>query len=464
MKFLCIIIIFLGLLPISTVSQRAEAQINDIEARQRSVLAQPPVRHRPPLTTDDHEHLLRSWWGGRVWLTKHGIDIVPVYMAEAAGNVSGGLSHGSAYTGRFWVDVEIDWSKLAGIRGLKSHTLFVSNSGRNLSKDRLNNDPYAVLHLYGRLGTFVKLQFAYVTQDLMKGHLQIGAGRTNQALFFDSSPLYCMFLSKAICRVPRTLTGSNPNGFHSTGRSNWGIYIRYRPVTPFYMQVGAFESTPLHGGASGFNWSFRQTDGVNLPFEIGWQPGGSVGERSSHFALGGYYDNAPVNDVYWDDLGTARVLSGLPGRQSHSHTAMWAQFDHMIKRNTPSNVGGLIIFGNFTRTDPHISAFKQQATIGFEDVGEIHGRPRDGFGVQITYAWVSDETRSGQKLLHTRFGRYPSGLYSIQSHEIIFEAQYSYHVHHAVDLQPDFQYIVRPNSQAGIKNATVIGGRARVNF
>ncbi len=59
------------------------------------------------------------------------------YMLEAARNVSGGLSHGSAYTGWFWVDVEIDWNKLAGVRALKSHTLFVSNSGRNLSKDRL---------------------------------------------------------------------------------------------------------------------------------------------------------------------------------------------------------------------------------------------------------------------------------------------------------------------------------------
>lgn len=314
-----------------------------------------------------------------------------------------------------------------------------------------------------RIGTLVKLQFAYLTEDLMSGHLQLAAGRMNQGFFFDTSPVYCMFLSLSICPVPRVLPGANPAGFYTKSRTNWGGYVRYRPVSPVYVQIGAFEVSPNHGGISGVNWSFRQTDGVNLPFEIGWQPGGSAGERSSHFALGEYYDNAPVNDVYWDDLGTARVLTGLPGRQSHSHTAMWAQFDHMIKRNTPSNVGGLIIFGNFTWTDPHISAFKQQATIGFEDVGEIHSRPRDGFGVQITYALVSDETRSGQKLLYAQFGRYPSGLYSIQSHEIIFEAQYSYHVHHAVDLQPDFQYIVRPNSQAGIKNATVIGGRARVS-
>ncbi|WP_418115481.1 carbohydrate porin [Sorlinia euscelidii] len=459
MKFFSI-----GIFAMSTVSQSAKAQINDFGARQRSDLAQPPVQDRPPQVTDDHEHLLKSWWGGRNWLMKHGIDVIPAYMLEAAGNVSGGLSQGAAYTGRFGIDLEIDWAKLAGLRGLKSHTLFVSNSGRDLSADRLNNDPYSIMELNGRIGTFVRLQFAYVTQDLANDHLQIGAGRANQSLFFDSSPLYCMFLSLAICRVPRALTGANPDGFYSGSKTNWGGYVRYRPVTPFYMQVGAFEVSRSHGGASGFSWSIRETNGVNLPFEIGWQPGGGAGERPSHFALGGYYDHAPVHDVYWDDFGNARILSRLPGRRSHSHTAFWAQFDHMIKRNTASNVGGLIIFANFTRTDPNISIFKQQATIGFEDVGEIGTRPKDGFGVQVTYAWASHAMRSGQKLHYRQYGRYPGGLYSAQSYEMIIEAQYSFHLYRAVDLQPDFQYIVHPNSQKGIRNATVFGGRARVNF
>ncbi len=94
MKFFSI-----GIFAMSTVSQTAKAQINDFGARQRSDLAQPPVQDRPPQITDDHEHLLKSWWGRRNWLMKHGIDVIPAYMLEAAGNVSGGLSQGAAYTG-----------------------------------------------------------------------------------------------------------------------------------------------------------------------------------------------------------------------------------------------------------------------------------------------------------------------------------------------------------------------------
>lgn len=454
----------MGILAASTVPQVSEAQINDFGARQRSDLAEPPVKDRPPETTDDHQHLLRGWQGRRKWLMRHGIDIIPAYMLEAAGNVSGGVSQGSAYTGRFGIDLEIDWGQLGHIRGLKSHILVVSNSGRDLSTDRLDNDPYSAMELYGRLGTFVKLQFAYLTQDLAHDHVQFAAGRANQSLFFNSSPIYCMFLSLAICRVPRSLTNANPNGFYSGGRANWGGYIRYRPAAQFYAQIGAFEASPSHGGASGFNWSMRQTNGVNLPFELGWQSGGDARKRPSHIALGGYYDNAPISDVFWDRKGGARALTGLSARQSHHHTAIWVLVDYMIERHTSSSVGGLIVFGNFTRTDPNISTFKQQVTFGFENIGEISTRPKDGFGVQVTHGWVSNAMRLSQNLHYAHDGRYPNGLFSAQSYEIIIEAQYSYHLYHAVDLQPDFQYIVHPNAQAGIRNAAILGGRARVNF
>ncbi|MEE8659298.1 carbohydrate porin [Acetobacteraceae bacterium EV16G] len=457
-------IFLIGLSTICAAPRTAFAQLNDFGTRQRADLAQPPVPHRPPQRTDDHRHLFGDWGGARTWLLDRGVDIIPAYMMEAAGNTSGGVSQGSAFTGRFGIDFEIDWGKLGGIHGLKSHTLIMSKSGRDLSADRLGHDPYSATELYGRIGTLVKLQFAYLTEDLMKGHLQLAAGRMNQGFFFDTSPVYCMFLSLSICPVPRVLPGANPAGFYTKSRTNWGGYVRYRPVSPVYVQIGAFEVSSNHGGISGFDWSSHGTNGVNFPFEIGWQPGGGLGQRSSHIALGGYYDTAPVGNVYWDRNNQPRALTGGPGLTTRGHTAFWAQIDHMIKRNTRSNIGGLIVFGNFTRSDPGLSAFKQQATIGFEDVGEIRSRPRDGFGVQVTYAWVSNAMRARQALYFARNGHFPPGLYSAQSYEMIIEAQYSYHLYRAVDLQPDFQYIVHPNSQAGLKNAVIFGGRARVNF
>jgi porin len=52
----------------------------------------------------------------------------------------------------------------------------------------------------------------------------------------------------------------------------------------------------------------------------------------------------------------------------------------------------------------------------------------------------------------------------VQSHEMILELTYDMRVFQGVRFQPDFQYIFRPNAQSNIRNAAVLGFRARVEF
>lgn len=52
----------------------------------------------------------------------------------------------------------------------------------------------------------------------------------------------------------------------------------------------------------------------------------------------------------------------------------------------------------------------------------------------------------------------------VQSHEMILEVHYNIHVFRGVRLQPDFQYVLRPNAQVSIRDAAVFGFRASVEF
>ena len=52
----------------------------------------------------------------------------------------------------------------------------------------------------------------------------------------------------------------------------------------------------------------------------------------------------------------------------------------------------------------------------------------------------------------------------VQSHEMILEVNCSIHVFRGVKLQPDFQYVFRPNAQVNIRDAAVCGFRASVEF
>ncbi len=52
----------------------------------------------------------------------------------------------------------------------------------------------------------------------------------------------------------------------------------------------------------------------------------------------------------------------------------------------------------------------------------------------------------------------------IQTHEMIFEANYNIQVYRGVNFEPDFPYVIRPNAQSNIPNAAVLGFKANVEF
>jgi porin len=47
---------------------------------------------------------------------------------------------------------------------------------------------------------------------------------------------------------------------------------------------------------------------------------------------------------------------------------------------------------------------------------------------------------------------------------MVFEANYDIHVFRGVSFQPDFQYVIHPNAQTNIADATVFGFKAHVSF
>jgi porin len=57
-----------------------------------------------------------------------------------------------------------------------------------------------------------------------------------------------------------------------------------------------------------------------------------------------------------------------------------------------------------------------------------------------------------------------NGATGPQSHETVLEANYKARIGRGVSIQPDFQYVFRPNGQANIPDAAVFGARASVEF
>jgi porin len=87
--------------------------------------------------------------------------------------------------------------------------------------------------------------------------------------------------------------------------------------------VGVFETTPLLGGRSGFDWSTSQDFGTTVPVEIGWEPHLGRDALPAHFKTGFYYDSSTQPDVLYSIDGTPIPLSGLPPRGDTGHIGVW---------------------------------------------------------------------------------------------------------------------------------------------
>ena len=59
---------------------------------------------------------------------------------------------------------------------------------------------------------------------------------------------------------------------------------------------------------------------------------------------------------------------------------------------------------------------------------------------------------------------YSNGATGRQTHETVLKATYDIHVSEGLEFQPDLQYILRPNAQANINDALVLGFKAHLRF
>jgi porin len=190
--------------------------------------------------------------------------------------------------------------------------------------------------------------------------------------------------------TPQRITWSPP--------INGGGVPRANAPAAVYFEVGVFETTPLLGGRSGFDWSTSQDFGTTVPVEIGWEPHFGRDALPAHFKTGFYYDSSTQPDVLYNIDGTPIPLSGLPPRGDTGHIGVWAGADAMLVRHPTGPDAGLTAFVNYTHADPNISPFQDLVFVGFEDKGLIAARPADGFGAQIIWARQSSQVQTLQEI------------------------------------------------------------------
>jgi porin len=425
------------------------------------------VSQPAPVVTPPTENLFGDWGGVRTSLGNLGISFTLDLMSEAAGNVSGGTRQGFTFANQVGFETDIDWGKLAGLDGFSTHVVIVNRSGSSdsvLFGDHVN----AVQEIYGGGGDVIAhLVYAYGEQSLLGGRVDIAAGRMPVLNDFAASPLYCNFMNVSICGNPGALAAGDI-GLSTWPASTWGGRVRVRPTDSIYVQAGVYEVSQgifsASTARSGFDFTTARDTGAEFPLELGYEPTIGPAKLPGHYKLGVAYDTSNYPDFFSDSAGAPASLSGAAFRNHHGRVIFWALADQMLLRQGPGADDGLILLGAYVHGDPATTAYESQYTAGLIDKGFWRARPGDTAGLLFTYQKISG-TLGREQALQQEFGLPLShSATGAQTSEMIFEANYDIHVYRGVNLQPEFEYVVRPNAQSGIKNAEVFGVKTHVNF
>lgn len=410
------------------------------------------------------EHLFGDWGGIRTSLSDRGIDLKASYLSETAGIVSGGLRHGTAYADQEKLQADIDLQTLAGWTGWSLHGTILSRHGISASSEYLGDDLGAVQEIYGatddakiHLGQFYlqHMSGGPFAIDVKFGRLPVGAD-------FNTSPLFCGFLSLGMCPQPR---GQSIDGSFSVDPSStWGGRIK-AGSQDFYLMGGAYQVRPHYGGRYGFDWGFSHTIGVILPFEAAWTPRLGAQALQGHYKVGFTYDSTNRPDL-------------TPGHRIHDHSlSLYAAFDQMLVRTGKSGTDGVILIGGWTHANRHTAIFRDYAYAGVVAHGIVPSRPADTIEALVSHGWISHALTESQRVALASGEALPTGFPpapgsfggpatapGIQTSTTVYEINYGVHAAKGITLTPDLQYVEHPGATHAVPSALVIAGRAEVDF
>jgi len=393
-------------------------------------------------------HLFGDWFGLLPQFESAGVYPTLMLVTDAAGNPIGGRTQGGATApSSIAASVLFDLDK---ILGLKDASLLVTASerwGRSLSADYIENI-FAVQQIYG-YETYRLIDVSY-QQKYFDDLLEIRVGRFAALDDFLVSAYNCLFMQLGFCGNPAAILFDSPGvtGYSAT----WAAAAKVKPTPRSYVQVGAYNGDPelRNNNRHGVDLS------VKGPFfamgEAGYQINGLPGDNSQligNYKLGAWYDGSRITN-----FGSRDTTLGSWG--------VYGLFDQvLVPFGSPGSNRGLGVFGSVIYgLDPQVQQMPFFFNAGVSVRGIFESRPADALGLGVVHGRFSEDLQHAQQV-----EQLTNPAIGVQTFETAIELTYRlYFKNNSVFLQPDLQYIIRPNGTGVIRNALVAGLQFGVNF
>ena len=413
-------------------------------------------------------NLLGDMGGLRNVLGTAGITVQLGEVSEVLGNVSGGLKQGATYDGLTTLVLQMDTQKAFGWEGGTVNVSGLQIHGRNLSQYYLDNLQTASGI---EASPTTRLWEVWYQQSFLAGAFDVKIGQQSLDQEFITSTGSALFINNAM-GWPMLPTVDMYAGGPAYPLSSLGVRFRGQPMDNVTVLGGVFQDNPPGGpfyndsqlrGSSRWGANANLRTGalfiaeaqyaVNQPV-VGQSDGGThpIG-LPAVYKLGLYYDTAAFPDQHRDTAGRSLASPNTTGvaAQRHGNGMVYAVADQALWRPDPE---GAQVLGVFARVmgapgDRNLIDFSMNAGVTLK--APLPGRDNDTLGVGFGVAQLS----GGAIAFNRDQNAYGTNAYGtasvpVRSAETMVEVTYQGQVTPWLQVQPDFQYVLRPGG--GIVN------------
>jgi porin len=380
------------------------------------------------------------------------------YVAEFAGNSSGGFSQGTAYASELMVSGKFNLARLISPGLGTARIILTAREGSSLSANDVGNI-FTVQEIYGD-GLTPRITELSYDQPFAGGKADVYAGRINTENDFAASSaywggvsLYCSYQNNGICGTP--IAAPIDSGYVAYPTSVWGARIKADPSPSFYAEAGAYEVNPeLALRGNGFKLSTSGDTGTFFPIEVGLMQTDSSGNVQGTVKIGGYYDTslAPTAQSQLTHFLAADnpAVALVPDETYRGRFGFWLLFDKLISGSAAKNRRGIALFGALEYGDPQTSELSVFADGGVIAHGTFAGRDDDTLSLGFAYADVNPRLRALETSLQDSGFTVP-----LTEQEKMLELNYGARVAPWFELRPGVQYVINPSGERAIPNALV---------
>jgi porin len=392
-------------------------------------------------------------------LTDIGMTPFLAYYGVYQGNPVGGVQEQrSAYNHLILFGATLDFDKLVGLPG---GSLFVSGAeaeGKSLSDYIVNINIVSEAFVMPHTLMFYEL---YWKQMLFEDKLELRLGRMTPADQFASVPAFGLQVSGGINGYPTSLFVNAP--FRGSPNATWGAFTKFHVTKEIYAEAGIYQASDRFGKLSnhGLDFTIRSNDGELVMGQVGWEPtfceapertvfdkngnqsllDGNLG-LPGDYILGGYYSNFVFPELHGSKI-------------QHSAFGFYAMGQQMLWRSAADPSTNFSVWGGLTfSAQQDISLLPLMGFAGTIWQGFVPRRDRDQ--LLLTYL-ISGFSRDYADAVVALGGKRPTA-------EQVLEASYAIYITNNYTIQPDIQYVIRPNGVGNVTNSLVIGIQFIANY